>query len=225
MSDQPDSGARRHSVAEEPSLVSDPRLRAEAEARNGLRQFDLGMAMVEDAIAKGAAFRWRPSAILALHREALRDLHSYAGSWRPSSVVIGQSAHRPVEAHLVPELIEEMCDYLNAHRADRPPMHASAYVMWRLNWIHPFSDGNGRTSRMFSYAVLCAGLGCALRGTNTIPDQIVDNRKPYFDALEAADKAWADGRLDVSDMERLLTALLARQLTDVFDKAAGGTAL
>lgn len=93
--------------------------------------------------------------------------------------------------------------------------------MWRLNWIHPFADGNGRTSRIASYVVLSIRAGAILPGTPTIPDQIVDNRNPYFDALDAADLAWKEGRVDVSKMEELLGALLARQLTS-FYKAAGG---
>ena len=49
MRDPEDGGARRHSVAGEPSLVFDPEARARVEARNGLRQFDLGIAIIEDA--------------------------------------------------------------------------------------------------------------------------------------------------------------------------------
>lgn len=42
-----------------------------------------------------------------------------------------------------------------------------------------------------------------------------------FDALDAADLAWKEQRVDVSKMEDLLGTLLARQLTS-FYKAAGG---
>jgi hypothetical protein len=35
--------------------------------------------------------------------------------------------------------------------ADATAIHLAAYLMWRLNWIHPFADGNGRTARMTSY--------------------------------------------------------------------------
>lgn len=216
---------RRHSVADQPSLVSDPTARAEAEARNGLRQFDLGLRIVEDALAKGPTFRWRPSMVLALHREALIGISEFAGNWRPAGVGIEGSAHRPIGAYLVPEYIEDLCDYLNDHREDTTPIHRSAYAMWRLNWIHPFSDGNGRTSRIFSYAVLCVGLGFALRGSTTIPDQIVANRQPYFDALEQADAACKRDQVDVSAMEELLKRLLAVQLTGVFDKATGAHSL
>jgi len=60
-----------------------------------------------------------------------------------------------------------------------------------------------------------------LPGTPTIPDQIVDNRKPYFDALDAADLAFGVGNVDVSKMEELLGSLLANQLAR-FYKSAGG---
>jgi hypothetical protein len=67
----PDEPSRPHSVASAAELITDPIARAEAEARSGILQFDLGLRIVEDALAEGKEFRWRPSAILALHREAL----------------------------------------------------------------------------------------------------------------------------------------------------------
>lgn len=227
MTEKPDQTdplkGRRHSVPEDSERLDDPLLRAQREAENGLRQFDLGLAMVEDALVKGSAFRLRPSSILSLHREALRGLSPYAGNWRPAGVHIEGSGHRPVEAFQVPELIEDLCEYVNAHREDRTAIHLAAYVMWRLNWIHPFTDGNGRTSRIVSYVVLCIALSSVLRGKNTIPDQIVDNRTPYFDALEAADRAWSGGSIDVGQMEALLEGMLAMQLKSMMEQATQKT--
>ena len=216
-------GARRHSVPQESENVTDLLLRAQREAENGLRQFDFGLAIIEDAVAKGDPFRLRPSMILALHREALQGLSPYAGNWRPAAVRIEGSGHEPVDAFRVPELIEDMCYYVNSHRDDRTAIHLAAYVMWRLNWIHPFTDGNGRTSRIVSYVVLGARLKSVLRGKNTIPDQIVDNRTPYFDALEAADGAWREERIDVSKMEELLEGMLAVQLKSMIEQATQKT--
>ena len=93
--------------------------------------------------------------------------------------------------------------------------------MWRLNWIHPFEDGNGRTSRAASYFVLCVGLGYLVPGPRSIPERIAVRKKPYYDALEAADAAWEREVLDVSAMEELLSTLLAQQLMDVHLKAKG----
>lgn len=114
-----------------------------------------------------------------------------------------------------------MCDYVTSNWA-RSPLHLSSYMMWRVNWIHPFNGGNGRTSRAISYLVLCARLGYRLVGTNTIPEQIVANRQPYYAALDAADDAYAEGKIDVSAMESLLGQMLAVQLASVLIDAAEG---
>jgi hypothetical protein len=37
-------------------------------------------------------------------------------------------------------------------------------------------------------------------------------RQPYYAALDAADLAWSNGDLDVSEMESLLSNLLTHQL-------------
>jgi len=206
---------RRDSRALEPELITDPQAKAVAEARNGFRQYDAAIGAIQTALEWGA-FKLRPSLILGLQREALTGISSYAGNYRPGGVAIEGSKHEPVGAHLVPELVEDMCDYVNDHWSESTPIHLASYLMWRLNWIHPFADGNGRTSRIVSYVVLSI-----LPGTPTIPDQIVDNRKPYFDALDAADSAFRDGKIDVSKMEELLGSLLANQLAQ-FYKSVGG---
>jgi len=211
---------RRDSRALEPQLISDPQEKAAAEARNGFRQYDAAISAIHTALDRGS-FKLRPSLILGLQREALAGISSYAGNYRPGGVAIEGSKHEPVGAHSVPELVEDICDYVNDHWNDSTPIHLASYVMWRLNWIHPFADGNGRTSRIVSYAVLSIRAGSILPGTPTIPDQIVDNRKPYFDALDAADLAFREGKIDVTKMEELLGALLARQLAQ-FYQAAGG---
>lgn len=221
MTEEPEPIQMRDSRAEEVELISDPVLKAEAEARNGLRQYDLGMKMVHQAIERGGAYKLRLSHILSLQREALSGISQFAGNFRPGGVAISESKHEPVGAHLVPELVEGLCDYINEHWSEKTALHLASYIMWRLNWIHPFADGNGRTSRILSYMVMCIKLGYLLPGEPTIPDLIVRNRNPYFDALDAADAACVEGRLDVSKMEELLEALLAKQLTAAFQQAGG----
>lgn len=211
---------RRHSKALEADLIQNPQEKAKAEARNGLRQFDLGMSIVEDALAKDH-FRLRPSIRLSLHRAALEGINAYAGNYRPSGVEIKGSKHQPVGAHLVPELVEDMCEYVNDQWDSVTAIHLAAFLMWRLNWIHPFADGNGRTSRTISYVVLCIKLGFVLPGLETIPEQIETDRNAYFEALDAADIAYADGKIDVSKMESLLESLLATQLTIIYERASG----
>jgi Fic family protein len=45
-------------------------------------------------------------------------------------------------------------DKLNA-AADCSAIWRAAYALCRLNWIHPFAGGNGRTARAFSYLIIC----------------------------------------------------------------------
>jgi Fic family protein len=91
-----------------------------------------------------------------------------------------------------------------------------------MNWIHPFVDGNGRTARATSYLVLCVRLGSRLPGVNTIPDQISAQKAPYYEALEAADRAYSeDGEIKVTQMEAFLEGLLANQLVSILRAAKG----
>ncbi len=212
-------GGGRHSVPLSADLVTDPREKAERESLNALRQFDRGIDIIRLHVEDRRPFKLRPSLILGLHRIALDGLSAYAGNYRPAGIEIKGSVHKPVGAHLVPERIEDMCDYVNEQWEEATALHLAAYCMWRLNWIHPFADGNGRTSRILSYIVLSIHLGDILSGTKTIPDQITDNRQPYFEALDAADAADRDERIDVSAMENLLRDQLAAQLYSVVERA------
>lgn len=213
------SDNERHSIAASPSLVDDPIEEARRESENALAQFDQVLQMIDEVTRDGRPFRLRTSMILGLHRTALEGLSEYAGNFRPADVAIGQSKHVPPKAHLVPGLIEEMCDYVQDNFETAKALHLCAFVMWRLNWIHPFTDGNGRTSRALSYFVLCAKTGYQLPGHVTVPEQIAAHKQPYYDALEAADGHWENGSLDLSELENLLDSCLAEQLLNAYEDA------
>jgi len=208
----------RHSVAQRPALLTDEIEIAHREAANALRQFDAVLDKIDEVARDGRAFRLRPSLILTLHRFALEGLSDFAGVYRNGPVRINLSRHQPPEPFLVPELVEEMSDWVNDNW-EKPALELCAYVMWRLNWIHPFEDGNGRTSRALAYLVLCCRLGDRLPGRKTIPELIAEDKTPYYEALEMADLAWVDHRLDLGPLIALLESYLARQLKGVFDGA------
>lgn len=137
-----------------------------------------------------------------------------AGAYRHGPIFINGTSHQPPPPEEVPEHVDTMCEYVLNHW-DATPIHLSSYIMWRLNWIHPFNDGNGRTSRAVSYLVLCVRLGLRLPGTPTIPERIAADKSPYYLALDHADAAWKAGQLDVSAMETLVKASLAAQLVAI----------
>ncbi len=213
----------RHSKAEEAELITDPDELARRESFNTVRQFAAVAEMVETFVSpERQPFRFRPSHLLHLHRVAMEGISMHSGNYRPAGIGIEGSKHEPPNAHLVPERVEELCDYVNDKWKEKSPLHLASYVMWKLNWIHPFTDGNGRTSRAAAYLILCTKLGYVLPGHRTIPDQISENKTPYYKALEAADEAWRDGKVDLTAMKQLLSSMLAEQLKAVHDESAAG---
>src|SRR6201995_1071123 len=120
-----DERDRRGSRALETALITDPPARAAARAGNGFRQYDAAFGAIQNALERGS-FKLRPSLILGLQREALTGISSYAGNYRPGGVSIEGSRHEPVGAHLVPELVEDMCDYVNEHWGESTPIHLAA---------------------------------------------------------------------------------------------------
>jgi Fic family protein len=197
---------------------------ARREAENGFRQIERGIEVIKYYLEPNRPFALRPGLILDLQRIAVDGLVTNPGEWRKTKVSISKSAHQPPGPHLVEGLVTEMCEYVNENRYTRTAFYLSAYVMWRHNWIHPFEDGNGRTSRVLSYIVLSLCVGYVLPGTPTIPEQIQENRSGYFKALESADEAWKSGQsVDVTSMEELLTNMLAKQLLSVINGASGNS--
>lgn len=210
----------RHSKAQEAELIQDKDEQARREVSNGLKQYDAAAEMIDYYLDPERPFKLRPSHLLGLQRIALEGLSVYAGNFRPAPIEIGGSKHQPPNAHVVPELVEQLCDYINENWSNSSALHLAAYVLWRLNWIHPFVDGNGRTSRVASYLVLCVKLGVRLPGTKTIPEQIAANKDPYYLALERADAALESSETpNLSSMEELIEKLLANQLASVLNDA------
>lgn len=202
------------------SIPSDPDEIARREAANALRQFDAVVKLVDQALLPDSVFELKPSTLLELNRIATEGTNEYPGVYRPHPVRILGSRHLPPDSKEVPSLVEQMCDYVNQNWG-KSPVHLAAYLTWRINWIHPFSDGNGRTARALSYAILCIRLGYRLPGTKTIPEQIAADKSPYYHALETADKAWSEGSVGVSDLEDMVGNMLAAQLLDIHDVATG----
>lgn len=201
-------------------LIIDEEKRADQEARNGLLQFDEVLRLIEEA-SPNQQFELTPQLIAELNRLAIQGIRRSAGQFRIIPIFIEHTPHVPPPYEQVPQHVAQMCAYVNSNWRTRrdelaDAIHISAYLMWRVNWIHPFRDGSGRTSRAVSYLAFGARLGQVIQGSPTIADCIVENKQPYYNALDTADAAWKDGVLDVSAMEALLSRLLEQQLSSAF---------
>jgi len=86
---------------------------AELEIENGFRQFDLVLDIIKTFLDPERPFALRPSIIQQLQEVAVDGIERHPGRWRTGPAGIEKSAHAPPEAHLVPFLVQEMCDYVN----------------------------------------------------------------------------------------------------------------
>jgi Fic family protein len=112
---------------------------------------------------------------------------------------------------LMKGFFRDLSVYWSSHDA----LDVAAFALWRVNWIHPFRNGNGRSARAFSYACLSIHLGAVLPGSPTVIDQIMQNRPRYQKALTAADESLKAGKLDLSEMRAFLDELLQKQIASV----------
>jgi len=209
------------------------------EAGNGFEQRDYAASIVEQFVVENRQVDFKPLLVRELQSIAVKDLVEDPGQFRTTAVRISKSKHMPPSHLDVPSLIDEMCSYVNDNWHEKTAYHLAAFVMWRQNWIHPFVDGNGRTSRELSYIVLSAKLRLELPGQPTIPEQIMADRTGYFGALESADKENSnvfvrDGvvmkvvddeevecEFELKEMENLLRGMLATQLLSVVHSGDG----
>src|SRR5262245_43568125 len=123
-------------------LITDKLERARRESENGLRQTDAVLERIRRHTgATAEPFKLRASVLLTLNRAAVEGIEATAGAFRTGGMEIFGSKHQPPKGAEVPELIEELCDYVNDNWATTSAAHLAAYVMWRINWIHPFDDG------------------------------------------------------------------------------------
>ncbi len=191
----------------------DAELFRQIEDRNLLAQYDFLRTSVDVALTE-PGFRITHELICRLHDYAVVHICDEPGKYRTTrGVGIKHSKHAPPHPDKVQGLMDDFVDYLDKNWDKKTAIFLAAYTLWRLCWIHPFIEGNGRTARAMCCLVLCVKLGFWLPGPNTIPKQIRDNRKPYYDALAEGDSS--DPRNDYYNlgmMEKYLEELMTRQL-------------
>jgi len=120
--------------------------------------------------------------ILTIHNLILRGIYPEdAGKYRKVQVMISGSQHQPPSPFRVKEEMEQFMSWFSSHKLSLHPVLLAAEVHERLVTIHPFVDGNGRTSRlMMNLILLQNGYVIAnLKGDNA-------SRMSYYKALEDA---------------------------------------
>ena len=133
--------------------------------------------------------------IKSIHQLVLKDIdNENAGRYRKENVTIKGATHIPPDYLKVPELMEKLILTYNAWSEYHPIIQA-ALLHGELVKIHPFIDGNGRTSRLLMNLVLMN------KGYNPVIIKKVSRLKYY----EALDMAHTTG--NYTDFVKLVTKL------------------
>ncbi|KAL3270343.1 hypothetical protein HHI36_009391 [Cryptolaemus montrouzieri] len=117
--------------------------------------------------------------ILGIHRRAMGHVDPVkSGRFRTEKVFIGK--HIPPPPEEVPALMEVYEYWLNSEEAQNMhPVRYAALAHYKLVDIHPFSDGNGRTSRLVMNLIL-------IRAGYPPVMVLKEQRDKYYDALNTA---------------------------------------
>lgn len=185
------------------------------------RQYSFLRSVVDASIAINRSLL-SLEVIKALNYHAISCLHAYAGELRPCPVTVG--ARTPPPHYQVPALMNMFVDEVNRAWDSVDQVQLAAYVLWRINYIHPFINGNGRAARAACYYVLCLKSGGLLRGDPILPELIRANRGAYVHALQFAHSSFeATGAPNLSLLHALLVQLINAQLASAPPPATPAT--
>jgi len=129
----------------------------------------------------------------------------------------GATIYTPPAPHDVPELMRELVEWLNATGSVHPVL-ASAVAQFQLVHIHPFLDGNGRTSRLLSTLCLYRA-GYDFKRLFTISEYYDRDRQSFYKAIQSV----RERGMELTGWLDFFTQGLAIQLDEV--KARGERAI
>lgn len=120
--------------------------------------------------------------IRSLNQIVMQDIEKvWAGKYRNSAVIIGGADHKPPEALEVPRLMRSLIDWVGDNKKKMHPVELAGILHHKLVFIHPFFDGNGRTSRLAMNIVL-------MQSGFPLVIVLKNDRKRYYRTLSLADQ-------------------------------------
>ena len=166
-----------------------------------IQNIEKSMAFVEENIVDYPISR---ALISEMHKMIVDELmpppqgegDSTPGQFRQVNLEISKSTHKPPEWLKVNEYMEELLDFVNREDSPKYDLLKTAIAHHRFVWIHPFRNGNGRTVRLFTYAMLVK-VGFNVNVGRIINPTAVfcSNRNDYYSYLSAADNGTRAGML------------------------------
>ena len=160
----------------------------------------------------------RPGMILQLHR----DLYKYSnsaigGSFKNSDNIIAEELpdgtkrvrFQPVPAWETSEAIDSLCSALQEALTDPEMDPLLLMPMFILDFlcIHPFSDGNGRMSRLLTLLLLYRS-GYFVGKYISLERLIADSKETYYEVLQDSSTGWHEGTNDYLPFVRYMLGIV-----------------
>jgi len=149
------------------------------------------LAEVKGALAAYDALpTWQPDNVdhlLTAHGLMMSEILTNAGRFRDKAVGIqkGKEVHHVAPpAHQVSGLMADLANWLK--QAKDHPLITSSVFHYEFEFIHPFSDGNGRMGRLWQTLILSQWHPLFL--SLPLESVIKDHQQQYYQALEDADQ-------------------------------------
>lgn len=157
-----------------------------------IRNIEKAMRFIDEHLQEGDS----------ISEHFIRELHSLTviglqregdrrpGQYRDHQVAIAQSTHLPPEFFRVPDYMQELVEFINNNDKPKYDLMKIALVHHRFGWIHPFGNGNGRTVRLLTYALLVKyGFNVQTGGRVLNPTAVFcSDRNRYYEMLSKADE-------------------------------------
>lgn len=125
--------------------------------------------------------------LLKMHKMMMSGLIKDCGKYRLSAVGVFEdkkAIHIAPPYKMVPKLIENLFSWMESSKVH--PLIKSSIFHYEFEFIHPFSDGNGRIGRMWQTAILANWK--PIFAWIPIESLIKDQQQSYYDAIALSTK-------------------------------------
>ena len=128
--------------------------------------------------------------IFTLHKIILKNIDdTEAGHYRKTNVMITGAIHIPPSAAKIQRSMNQFFEWYYLNKMKLSIAELAAWVHYKIVYIHPFADGNGRTARLLMNLILIQ---------NGYPPAVILNvdRQKYYRVLKDADREKYSGFMD-----------------------------
>lgn len=150
-----------------------------------------------EKLGRQKGFEIREQTIKNIHATLLKGIDDeIAGKYRVKQVYVGD--YFPPEHFRVPSLVQELVTWINDPKPENlSPILYAGIAHYQLVAIHPFEDGNGRTTRLITTLMLVQKDYDMV--SFLAPESFYNrDRKAYYEALSSADKYRTSGQPDLT---------------------------